>query len=226
MLHDGKNIGGLAAVAIAFLFLCKLIEQRHRFWRMAGQFALFGAVCIPLGLWWQVYNFIRYGMPLSYVPLLSLKEAQYIGEYTLWQRLFDWSPHQLERVFVAFGERSLVNYHEYNVLLGLLKTSVFGEFFLFQPDTLGNTLSVILFYTNAALVAFSLFAMVWAFCRKSTLHWQLRVFFWSAVSDRAWLLRYVLHAVSPHLYPKYPLRCGHRLCGIDRHRLTLEGLAV
>ena len=172
-----KTSGGLAAVAIAFLFLCKLIEQRHRFWRMAGQFALFGAVCIPLGLWWQVYNFVRYGMPLSYVPLLSLKEAQYIGEYTLWQRLFDWSPYQLERVFVAFGERSLVNYHEYNILLGLLKTSVFGEFFLFQPDTLGNTLSVILFYTNAALVAFSLFAMVWAFCRKSALHWQLRVFF-------------------------------------------------
>lgn len=172
-----KSSGGVAAVAIAFLFLYKLIEQRHRFWHMVGQFAVFGVVCVPLGLWWQVYNFIQYDMPISYVPLLSSTDAQYIGDHTVWERLFDFSSDQLKSVFVAFGERSLSDYYEYNVLLGLLKTSVFGEFFLFEPDTLGNTMAVILFWINVVIVAFSLFAMVWAFCRKSAASWQMRVFF-------------------------------------------------
>ncbi len=171
-----KSSGGLAAVPIAFLFLSKLIQERHRFWKMVGQFAVFGLVVAPLGLWWQVYNMIQYDMPLSYVPLLSQKDAQYIGFRTVWERLFDFDPHQLKSVFVAFGERSLSDYYEYNVFLGLLKTSVFGEFFLFQPETLGNTLSVVLFYINAVLVAVSLFAMGWAFFRRSAADTITKVF--------------------------------------------------
>lgn len=73
---------------------------------MLGQFAIFGVVCVPLGLWWQVYNFILYQMPLSYVPMLSLKDAQYIGDYSIWERLFDPSLEQFKSVFVGFGERT------------------------------------------------------------------------------------------------------------------------
>ena len=172
-----KTSGGLAAVPIAFLFLYKLIEQRRRFWPMVGQFAVFGLVCVPLGLWWQVYNFVLYKMPISYVPMLSLQDEQYIGDYSIWERLFDPSLEQLKSVFVAFGDRTSSSYYEHNVFLGLLKTSMFGEFDLFQPRTIGNTFAVLLFYTNILVVAFSIFAMVWVLLRKGTMDWQLKLFF-------------------------------------------------
>ena len=220
-----KSSGGLAAVAIAFLFLYKLVEQRRRFLPMLGQFAIFGVVCVPLGLWWQVYNFILYQMPLSYVPMLSLKDAQYIGDYSIWERLFDPSLEQFKSVFVGFGERTAAGYYEHNVFLGLLKTSMFGEFELFEPGTIGNTVSTILFYINMIVVAFSLFAMFWGFLRKGTLGWQLKLFF--ALLYLTVLGSYVSFCIQ------YPHTCTQNFryavptlfVGLTAIALTLGGLA-
>lgn len=171
-----KTSGGLAAVAIALLFLFKLIEQRRRFLPMIGQYAAFGAVCVPLGLWWQVSNFIRFGMPINYVPRLSNGVNQYIGGYSVWERLFDPSLEQFKSVFVAWGRDSLSTYHEHNVFIGLLKTSMFGEFTMFLDRPVINIPATILFYVNIAIVALAIFAMIRTLCVRSLLPGKLKAF--------------------------------------------------
>ena len=161
-----KFSGALVAPAVAFLFLAKLIQERQDFWRYFRQFALFTLVCFPLGLWWEVYNSIRFGMPLSYVPMLSEDNWQYIGNYSRGQFFFDVNPEQFKSVFTAWGEYNNSTYFEHNVFISALKTSMFGEFTLtdINPDV--ALPAALLFYTNFALALSSVVALITMGFRK------------------------------------------------------------
>lgn len=174
-----KLSGGLVAPGIALLFLWKWVESYKKkdgsFQRLFGQFVLFAAVCIPLGLWWPVKNALAYHIPITYVPALSENSGQYLGEYSVAQRLFALPKESLSRIFMAWKNNTYhSSYNEYNCLLSLLKTSVFGEFTLFQADANpGNTLHAVgtgvctvLFYSNLALVGLSVYAGVRCLLRR------------------------------------------------------------
>lgn len=171
-----KLSGGLVAPAIAFVFLIKLIQEKGQFKRYVGQFCLFAVICVPLGLWWSVSNLIRFGMPLNYVPMLSLRDEQYIGGYTVMQRLFDWDPGQLASPFTAWGKYSLSNYYEHNVFLNLIKTSTFGEFTLSLTAEGITPVAWVLLAANAVMIALSLAAMVLVLCRRKSIPWQMKTF--------------------------------------------------
>ncbi len=172
-----KLSGGMVAPAVALVFLWKWWEAikkkdgsgKKLFW----QFALFGTICVPLGLWWQVKNMVAFGVPLTYVPALSENSGQYIGDYTPLQRFLDLPQTGLQEIFVAWNKQgSPVDYNEYNMLLALLKSSVFGEFTLFDSASpmgvqqAGVTVSKILFYANTALIGCSLCSGVYLFMKK------------------------------------------------------------
>ncbi|MBR4868986.1 MAG: hypothetical protein IKU10_07500, partial [Clostridia bacterium] len=165
-----KLSGGLVAVAIALLFLWKwFTELKHHsplgkaiFW----QFALFAVICVPIALWWPFKNSLLYDMPLTYVPALSANSDQYIGDYTFLQRLFGIEPGALNQLFVAWQTHDTPTaYNEYNLILALLKTSMFGEFTLFTPEMglaypLAMTFAYGLFFANVGLILLSLYALV------------------------------------------------------------------
>lgn len=161
-----KTSGFLIAPAVAFIFLRKAVLDRAHLSKYIGQFVLFGIVCVPLGLWWSVYNYIRWDMPLNYVPRLgTADQKQYVGFRSVWERLFGVHWDQLGSVYMNWGSAP---YYEYNVFIGLLKTSLFGELSFFSmPSTgfslrnfLGYSASVVLFYSNLCLVVGSLISMV------------------------------------------------------------------
>ncbi|MBR3844847.1 MAG: glycosyltransferase family 39 protein [Clostridia bacterium] len=164
-----KLSGGMVAPAIALVFLWKWVEaiqQKDGSGKnLFFQFVAFGLICVPLGLWWQVKNMIVFGLPLTYVPALSPNSGQYIGDYTLTQRLFEIPRESLQEIFMVWESQGIhADYNEYNLLLALLKSSVFGEFTLFNSSsalgvhTIGIYCSKLLFYTNCGLVACSLWA--------------------------------------------------------------------
>lgn len=118
----------MVAPAIAILFLYVLIKNIRHWTRYIGQFAVFGAICAPLGLWWQVRNLIEFEVPLTYVPMLSTQDAQYCGDMSATERLLDFGHGQLSYVYTAFSEQNFgAPYDEYNPTVGILKTSLFGE---------------------------------------------------------------------------------------------------
>jgi hypothetical protein len=164
---------GLIAPAVCFLFLYRFLTNLSARRKLAGQFAAFGAICMPVGLWWGIRNLIRFGVPITYVPALEETSHQYIGHYPVWVRLFDFSFYQLQSVYVAWGDP----YFEHNIFIGLLKSSVFSEQTLSSVSSPFYRFAAVLFYINLIVVLLSLISMVYLLFRKfSAYHFPLKIF--------------------------------------------------
>ena len=144
-----KLSAGTVAVAIAFLFLIRFILSKRKL-LIFGQFAAFGAVCIPLALWWQLRNFFVYGSDPLYIPALSEKSNQYIGFRSVGERLFDFSSLFENGVYPARATERLAarygfEYFEYNIPLGAFKSSLYGEYYIGADEPFTYALSVVAF---------------------------------------------------------------------------------
>ena len=143
-----KASAGLMAPAVAVLFLAKLFQAKGYRRRIITQLLAFGLICIPIGLWWIVKNNLQYGMPLTYVPKLSLNSSQYIGDYSWYQRFFDFDPLKFKSIFINWDKP----FRDFNIWITTLKSSVFDEY---ATDTLNVIPAKLLFYSNLVLVLLS-----------------------------------------------------------------------
>lgn len=112
--------------AIAFVFIYVFFKNLKNVKTNLLQFLTFGIICVPLGLWWSIRNLVSHGVPITYVPMLSEKSSQYIGDIPILQRLFDFRLYQFFDVgdqFTMYGGL----YNEYNPTIALFKTSAFDE---------------------------------------------------------------------------------------------------
>ena len=82
-----KTTAALLAFAVGLIFLYTLIEKRTEWKRYLKQYTLFGIVCVPLGLCWNIYRFLKYGLSLTYVPRLSDESNQFVGNVSALKRL-------------------------------------------------------------------------------------------------------------------------------------------
>ena len=153
-----KLSGGLLAPGIAVVFLWRagrdVLADRRALRGYVRQFALFAVICVPLALWWQVKNAVRYGTPLTYVPGMSSQSSQYVGGYSVWQRLFGLPIESLRSPFLLWAREGGA-FNEYSIPLATLKTAVFDETALFSADTtvgaVGLWVSRLLFFSHAFL---------------------------------------------------------------------------
>lgn len=121
-----KLSGWMTAPAVAFVFIVVLFKNIKKPLRYIGQYAVFGVICVPLGLWWQVRNLIKFQVPLSYIPNFGEQSFMYSGNMPLTERLFSFGNGQLDFVY---GSITTVDapFNEYNPTLGLFKTAMFDE---------------------------------------------------------------------------------------------------
>lgn len=111
----------MVAPAIAFIFLYVFIKNIKNSLTFIGQYTIFGIICIPLGLWWGIRNFIKFNIPVAYI-LDPQSTKMSVKDVPVMQRLFDFSFFQFKYPFILDEP-----YNEYNPLIGLLKTSIFDE---------------------------------------------------------------------------------------------------
>ncbi len=154
----------MAAPAAATAFLIVLYRSRKQPAGFLRQFVVFGAVCIPLGLGWGIRNLIKWGVPLAYVPMLSSSSSQYVGDIPIWQRLLDFSPKQFLYVYDCF-EMYGQPYNEYNPLIGLFKTAMFGEIINPEHYPAIRGFGEVLFFSQIVLAGLALAAVILV-CRK------------------------------------------------------------
>lgn len=155
-----KVSGGLISLAVAILFAIRLFgksfAKKHI---LIGQFASFGIICIPLALWWQIRNLVSFGVPITYVPMLSEKSSQYIGFHSVFERIFDISSLWKAGVYPARVPRGY-EFFEYNIPMGALKSSVFGEYYIGRGTAL-ETVAKVLFWSAAVLAVLSVVAAIY-----------------------------------------------------------------
>ena len=192
----------MVAPAIAVIFLYVFVKNIKAWKRYLGQFALFGAICAPLGLWWQVRNLIAFKVPLTYVPYLSEKDVTYCGDMSAAQRLFDFGNGQLSFVYDAYTAYG-APYDEYNPTLGLIKTSLFDEGQHSINDVNYPQIAVtgpILFWVGALLAILCFIAFIVMMAKKNAgIDGVTRVFF--SVFAATMLVSYYLFCFS------YPFTC-------------------
>lgn len=146
----------MVAPAVAFLFLLALIKNSQKInrGRYFLQFLSFGAVCLPLGLWWSVRNYLLWNVPPSYVPRLEVTNFQYIGDHSVFDRLFNFNFRQFSSVYDRWGDP----YFEFNPTVGLLKTAMFGEYINGTNFPSIIAVGFLLFWLGVILAAVSVFA--------------------------------------------------------------------
>jgi len=159
-----KLSGAMVAPGMAVVMLWRLWKGRAQ-WRMfVKQFVCFGLAAFPLGLWYSVVCWVRYGMPFGYVlRLTEASEEQYLGMYSKWDRFRDYG-YALETLYVRFGEEGTV---DYNIPVTMVKFGVFNELHYTENTALAKLLGTMVFRATAVL--FLLFAaafLVWCFLRE------------------------------------------------------------
>ncbi len=149
-----KVSGGTVALVTAPAFLAVLVKGWKEGWwrRLIGQFAAFLGVCAPLGLWYPLRNWLRFGQSPGYVLTFSQESDLYCGDHSLWERLgpFSWGD--------MFRQVYCQPYGDYNLWRYTLQCAVFGEYTFYDMDLgLGRSL----LGANVLLVALSLAAMAY-----------------------------------------------------------------
>ncbi len=197
-----KLSGWMVAPAVAFLFLYILIKNIKKPLRYIGQYAVFGVICVPLGLWWQVRNLLLFKVPLTYVPNLGTGSEMYSGNMSVAQRLFDFGNGQLSYVYDAI---TLIGgpYNEYNPTVGLFKTAMFDE----GTKSINNinfpqitVTGPILFWLSVALFLISFVCFVIMMIKKSKdITGTERIYF---------SLIFAVHLISYYMFCfSYPFSC-------------------
>lgn len=161
----------MVAPAVAAVFLISLIkdvkEKRRSLSFYLKQYSVFAVICIPLGLWWSVRNYLLHSVPPNYIPFLEYDNPQYIGDVPVINRLFDFGAHQFKSVFDMWGKP----YFEYNPTIGLLKTAMFGESINDTAYPIITGFGTILFWIGAILAVLGFFSMCCYFisrkCKKN-----------------------------------------------------------
>lgn len=166
---------GLLAPAIAAVFLIVFIKNIKDFKKYILQFAVFAVICCPLGLYWSVSNFLKYGMPLNYVPKFSEDSWQYLDVSPV-KRLTDWSLYQFASPFTQWEGRGGA-YNEFNPFIALLKNSMFDEGTFFPESITLQSFCTALFAVNIVIVAFSLIAMVVLIIKNKNIMTEVKVLF-------------------------------------------------
>lgn len=120
-----KATGFMLAPAMAVLFLADLFAawKEKKGVPVLEQLALFGVVCIPAGLSWSIYNWVRFGIPFTYIPASEPDSGymrQYVGAHSVLARLFGFDPAEIKNLHVV--------YQGYSVPINTLKTALFGEY--------------------------------------------------------------------------------------------------
>ena len=109
---------------------------------LLAKFAVFAGISLPLGLWYSVRNYLRFGQSLTYVPVVGEDSSLYTGNYSVFQRIFAVNLKNLfENPFTDV-------FADYNLPVYALKSSLFGEF---RYDGEEQMACVLLFF--AALLA-------------------------------------------------------------------------
>ena len=125
-----KISGGLVAIPVALLFLCKLIAAIRKkagikTGELVKQFVFFGFLVFPLGLWFPLKNYIMHGVPFTYVFRIESTAHQDLWMFPAWQRLFAPSAESLKTPFMVMNNTDPAV--DYNIFVSLIKTSLFDE---------------------------------------------------------------------------------------------------
>lgn len=118
-----KLSAGFMAFPVGFLFLLGFIKSKTKK-DIFKEFVVFALITFPLGLWFPVRNYIRWGVPFTFVHEVDQAyTVQSLSEFSAFDRLFTNDPRIDTIPYVILNEQE----KDYNIFRVLLKTALFDE---------------------------------------------------------------------------------------------------
>ena len=188
-------------IAIIFLYvLFRALKQKKydKFKKYFGQMWVFLLIAAPVSLYWSLRNFIRFGIPLGYVPE-SPDPLQHIDENNF-KRIFDFNISNFYNPYLNY-KYYYNDFNEYNPLVALLKSSVSDVgimrfTFGYWPGWLG-------LLTGTAVAATAFLLMIYIIFAKNNIEIIYKVFF---------LTIYTVYILSYYSFCiKYPCLCTEQI---------------
>lgn len=172
---------------IFFYSLWKSIKQKNAVVYIK-KFIIFGIISLPIGLWYSVRNYIKFGQPFGYVLQIPNTSDLYTGEYSLIARVLSVSLKNI----VSTPYTHVLD--DYNAPVYFLKSSLFGEFVFQIP----GVFPCLLLYAEAVIVMVTLGAVIWQYKRNRMDCW-----------GNLLLVMTVIFYLSVNLfYIRYPFGCS------------------
>ena len=148
----------VVALVTAMVFLKMLMKKIHEgdVRPILEKYVIFGLISLPLGLWYGIRNYFRFGQSLTYVLPLDKTLDLYTGTHSLFQRFAGIDISGLLRSpYVSISE-------DYNAPVYYLKSALFGEFTHAVP----GWIPVLLLFCAAILSAGTVIACIWQIKRN------------------------------------------------------------
>lgn len=190
---------GLIAFSLGFLFIIKLIKDlkgRKEGLKTFLNLVVFGVISVPLGLWFEIRNYLNYKVPITYV-LLSDNVYQDVSRFTPMQRIFGFYGFPIEDYYINLGSDGQ---QDYNIFITLIKTGLFGEENCRDDFTMSIT-GYILLLVFLVVIAVTVAGMIY-----TILTLKKRDSFWEDISMVIMAVSQIVSIISFAL--KYPHICS------------------
>ena len=160
---------GVVAIYTAFVFLYKLIRTKEK-GKILIKLLSFGLISFPMGLWFSLRNYLRFGQKLTYVLDQDHDSLMYTGDIPLINRFLIPNVHTLTRPFLDLAG------NDYNFIVSYIKSSMFGVHSL----ALYNWVVYPLFYASVLIalilmVAFVYYVVMLIRKKSGKMEWSLVV---------------------------------------------------
>lgn len=137
-----KYSAALLVPPIAMVFAIYFFANK-KYIQYIKQFAVFLIISVPLSFWWPVYLLKTYGTPFGFVQESSPTEPQYIGGYSVMDRLFS-IQNKFNHSYVVWDNKAPEC--DYNIFINMIKMGCFGEQDFICYNKVLNTIGDILFW--------------------------------------------------------------------------------
>ena len=145
------------AVPIIYIFLVRFIkdikdssEKKKVFLTYLARFSLFGLVSLGIGLSYSIRNLIKFDQSLFYVPYAG--DHTFIGNGSVFERITLFSK-EWDYIFCR-------PFDDINVISFLIKSSLFGEYYLPEDKVSNVCVETALLVVNIALIIISMIGLI------------------------------------------------------------------
>lgn len=150
-----KTTGMIVAIPIIYIFLFKFYKEIRKssskievIKKYIIIFTSFGAISLPIGMWYSIRNYILFKQPILYV--LEPKNTElYVGNYSFFERFIPYS----KEIFNMYCNAST----DYNIPVYLIKCSIFGEY---HWKTSFQTLYYIAIFVNILIILITIICCI------------------------------------------------------------------
>ncbi len=163
-----KINSALIAIAIAFVFLTKVIKNKDELSKYIWHFTIFAIIALPIGLWFPIKNLVLYDVPITYVQSVDESSGANISKYTVFDRLFKINGNHLDSININMGPET----PEYNVFITTLKSFIVDEHIDYENNKILNIIVPGLFCLSILLSIFYLIHIFYVLInRKKISNW-------------------------------------------------------